>query len=192
MWICLHGYGQLAKYFIPKFEFLDPEIHFVIVPEGLNRFYFEGLSERPVATWMTREDRLDDIADFVLFLEELRRKIGWEQIPGVRVVAFGFSQGVTTLLRWMNDRTPKVDHLVLWAGGVPEDIRYDHRRSYYGAMDSHYFLGDKDPYIKPENLAQRRSLLETGNLHPQLHLYPGEHRVDETVLRTWVDTSLLA
>lgn len=80
VWVCLHGYGQLGKFFIQRFEFLDPALHFVVVPEGLNRFYFEGVNEKPVASWMTKEDRLDEIADYVLYLEALRIKLVGNEI----------------------------------------------------------------------------------------------------------------
>ena len=59
--IAFHGYGQLAKYFIRDFESLGPE-HVAIVPEGLHRFYREGMSGRVVASWMTANKYL--IGDF--------------------------------------------------------------------------------------------------------------------------------
>lgn len=190
VWICLHGYGQLAKFFIQKFEFLDPARHFVIVPEGLNRFYLEGLNERPVASWMTREDRLDEIADYILFLEALRKKTGWDHDPQVKVVGLGFSQGVSTLMRWIHDQTPRVDHLLLWAGGMPDDILYQHRQTYFRNLDVHYFLGDTDPYIRKEQFEEKQSLLATYGINARLHMFAGDHRVDERVLETWVSNHL--
>ena len=190
IWVCLHGYGQLAKNFIQKFEFLDPSHHYVIVPEGLNRFYFEGVNERPVASWMTREDRLDEIADYIQFLESLRSKNSWEKNQDAKIIYVGFSQGVTTILRWMQDVAPRVDHLILWAGGLPDDILYEHRKLYFQNIDVHYFIGDKDPYIKVEMVSEKRKLFEDIGLNVKLQTYIGDHRVSEDVLKQWVKENL--
>ncbi|MCZ8216519.1 MAG: phospholipase, partial [Cyclobacteriaceae bacterium] len=60
VWFVLHGYGQLAEYFLRKFKSLEAQEIFVIAPEGLSRFYMEdvtrrsqGGSQRVGATWMT-------------------------------------------------------------------------------------------------------------------------------------------
>ena len=190
VWVCLHGYGQLAKYFIHQFEFLNPATHFVIVPDGLNRFYFEGVSGRPVSNWMTREDRLDEIADFILFLETLRHKIGWDRNPSVKMIYLGFSQGVTTLLRWLHDAGPRVDHMLLWAGGFPDDIPFHRQRAYFEAIPAHYFVGDKDNYITPEILEERKAIVEEIGIHFKLHQFSGTHKIDEKTLRTWITQHL--
>lgn len=188
----MHGYGQLAKHFIKRFEFLDPALHVVIAPDGLNRFYFEGLNDRPVSSWMTSEDRLDEIADFIGFLESLREKIGWDKNQNIKVIYFGFSQGVTALFRWLVDATPRVDYLLLWAGGVPDDILFDRHRSYFNSVESHYFLGDKDPFFSPEKFTLQKGLLLSADLRIRLHVYEGVHKVDEQVLSKWVKENLLA
>lgn len=187
IWICLHGYGQLAKYFIQRFEFLDPAKHYVIAPEGLNRFYFEGLNDRPVAGWMTREDRLDEIADFVLFLNALREKIGWEKSAQAKIIYFGFSQGVATMMRWLSDSAPRVDYLLLWAGGLPDDILYAHRRDYFSQTSAHFFMGDEDPYIREQDIEEKKPLFFSTGMRLQLHSYAGGHKMDEEVLKQWVE-----
>ena len=44
IWFIIHGYGQLAQYFIRHFSHFDPETTLVAAPEGLSRFYLEGTS----------------------------------------------------------------------------------------------------------------------------------------------------
>jgi predicted esterase len=191
VWICLHGYGQLGKYFIQKFEFLNPQEHYVVVPEGLNKFYFEGVNDRPVATWMTSEDRLDEIADYILFLESLRHKIGWDKNQNIKIIYFGFSQGSTTLMRWLHDITPRIHYLLLWAGGLPDDLVFDHLRDYFNAIPTHFFIGDQDQYISPDGLLDKISMVEKLGLRLQLEHYTGDHRVDEIVLKKWVEKWLI-
>ena len=190
VWICLHGYGQLAKHFISRFEFLDPELHLVIAAEGLNRFYFEGLNDRPVATWMTREDRLDEIADYILFLESLRKKLGWDKNERIRVIYLGFSQGVTTLLRWLVDAAPRADYILLWAGGIPDDILFDRRRAYFEKISAFYFVGDVDVYLPEERVQAILSALMYRGLNCRLVAYRGEHKIDQEVMVNWVNQHL--
>ena len=76
VWFVCHGYGQLAAYFVRHFAFLaeaDPTT-VVIAPEGLSRFYLTGNGGRVGASWMTRDDRLHEIADHINFLNQLSAK----------------------------------------------------------------------------------------------------------------------
>ncbi|NBY39867.1 MAG: hypothetical protein EBQ66_02935 [Flavobacteriia bacterium] len=68
--IALHGYGQLAAYFIQKFKSLSPTL-FVLAPEGPHRFYLEGSSGRVGASWMTKEARELDIENNLAWLNAL-------------------------------------------------------------------------------------------------------------------------
>ena len=65
VWVVCHGYGQLASRFLEKLRALDDGTRYLVAPEGLSRFYLsESPAERRVgASWMTREDRLAEIAD---------------------------------------------------------------------------------------------------------------------------------
>ncbi|MEO7965722.1 MAG: esterase, partial [Gemmatimonadaceae bacterium] len=100
VWIVLHGYGQLAAEFLPPFAPIVSESRAVVAPEALNRYYKEKAgeqshSETPVgATWMTREDREAEIADYVDFLDAVADRVAGDH---KRIVALGFSQGVATV-----------------------------------------------------------------------------------------------
>ncbi|MEL6276926.1 MAG: phospholipase, partial [Bacteroidota bacterium] len=58
MWFACHGYGQLASTFIRKFDQLAGAEDYVVAPEGLSRFYWQGFTGKVVASWMTSADRL--------------------------------------------------------------------------------------------------------------------------------------
>ena len=74
VWLVCHGYRQLARRFLPRFAGLDDGTRMIVAPEGLSRFYLRDSASRhgeevPVgATWMTREDRENEITDYVAFL----------------------------------------------------------------------------------------------------------------------------
>jgi hypothetical protein len=44
IWLVLHGYGQLAEFFIRKFQVFDSPARLFVAPEGTNYTYLEGLA----------------------------------------------------------------------------------------------------------------------------------------------------
>ena len=128
VWFVLHGYGQLAPSFIRHFAVLDDGTRLVVAPEALNRFYLEPTSWRGAgsarvgATWMTREERLVEIDDYVRYLDTLAAEVLGSARRAWRVTVLGFSQGVATAVRWLcRGRTP-AERLVLWAGPLPPEV----------------------------------------------------------------------
>src|SRR6266550_1297389 len=96
VWFVCHGYGQLAGRFLRRFEPIADGSRLVVAPEGLNRFYVGSGEHRdqPVgATWMTREDRLNEIADYVKYLDAVYADVFGGKPTAARVRALGFSQG---------------------------------------------------------------------------------------------------
>src|SRR5213082_4296446 len=125
VWFACHGYGQLAARFLEKLRVLDDGRRCVVAPEGLSRFY---LSERPAerrvgASWMTREDRLAEIADYVQYVDAVYQEV-FHQLDRsqVTVHALGYSQGAATVARWTALGGAKIDRLTLWGGEFPPDL----------------------------------------------------------------------
>jgi hypothetical protein len=80
LWFVCHGYGQLAGRFVRHFESIDAPHRMIVAPEALSRFYVEvpGKTHADThvgASWMTREDRLSDIEDYVEYLDALHAHI---------------------------------------------------------------------------------------------------------------------
>jgi predicted esterase len=126
LWYVLHGHGQLAGLFIRHFAPLDDGRRCVVAPEALNRYYTEptswkGAGEARVgATWMTREDRLTEIGDYVHYLDALHDHLA--PGPDVPVTVLGFSQGVSTAVRWICRGRIRPRTTVLWAGTLPPEL----------------------------------------------------------------------
>jgi predicted esterase len=131
VWIVLHGYSQLAADFIRYFGDLANEETLIVAPEALNRYYTVSADsaparDRPVgATWMTREDRASEIADYVEYLDAVYEEVAAGAArngAGVNVV--GFSQGAATATRWTTHGNAPLDRLVLWGGLTPPDTDF--------------------------------------------------------------------
>lgn len=117
VWFVLHGYGQLAEYFIRKFETIQNHGTLIVAPEALSRFYQDHESGRVGASWMTREDRLSEIDDYVAYLESVQREIFKDfSSQNIHITILGFSQGTATACRWVNQSELKCDRLILWGG----------------------------------------------------------------------------
>ena len=71
VWIVLHGYGMNAGIFLQKFEPLFSDQLVFVAPEALNRYYVKGSSGHVGASWMTKEERLDEINDYVNYLDKV-------------------------------------------------------------------------------------------------------------------------
>src|SRR2546422_9490204 len=125
VWFACHGYGQLAARFLEKLRVLDDGRRYLVAPEGLSRFFLsESAAERRVgASWMTREDRLAEIDDYVRYLDAVHDDVfGFVDRPQVIVHALGFSQGAATASRWTAMGRARVDRLTLWGGEFPPDL----------------------------------------------------------------------
>ncbi len=182
-WIACHGYGQLAKSFVHKFTEVSREDTLVLAPEGFSRFYWKGFSGDVGASWMTREDRLDEIADYVRYLQTLYDHFIPQLAPDVRIILFGFSQGCATHCRWIMQQFPRFDHLVLWAGLLPEDLNYQPHTDYFASKKLHFVYGTKDPFLTEERLQAHRQLIEEQQLNFRVDIFEGKHVVDRAVLR---------
>ena len=184
----LHGYGQLARFFIRKFQAAADSGWRVIAPEGGHRFYLQGTEGRVGASWMTKEDRLADIDDHVRYLDLLRAETRAEN--GTPEVLLGFSQGVATALRWAALGTvgPAAwQGLVAHSGVIPPDLPGGDGLL-KDAPPLHVIVGREDPYITDVALGFRKAEEEwkrSGGALEKIHLhtFQGGHSVHpESVL----------
>ena len=183
LWMVCHGYGQLASHFIQKFDGLDTGEDFILAPEGLHRFYWNGFSKKVVASWMTKEDRLDEIADYSHWLQSLYDwyvpKMGSE----LEIILLGFSQGCATQFRWIYRNQPQFHKLVLWAGLPPEDLDYKVIDGYLEHKEFHLIYGTEDQFLKVEQIQEFIKTVETDNLKFEHHVSPGmKHVVERKML----------
>ncbi|UOQ70614.1 alpha/beta hydrolase [Hymenobacter cellulosilyticus] len=161
VWFVCHGYGQLAAYFIRHFHRLTraDKATVVIAPEGLSRFYLNGTSGRVGATWMTKEDRLAEIDDYVAYLNQLARAVLAECSPETTVTVLGFSQGAATVSRWLARTFFRPARLILWAGAFPPDVDFTVASHLLRQLPVTLVCGTQDAYIDEAALAQQQEFL---------------------------------
>ena len=177
LWFVCHGYGQLASRFLERFRPLEAKERCVVAPEGLSRFYVtENSAERRVgASWMTREDRLHEIDDYVRYLDGVYSQVTPRK---ARVTALGFSQGSATVCRWAAFGSSRVDRLILWGGEVPPDL--DLKRLRVPRLTLVY--GSLDEFFTPKVVAANEARLREHDIRYELVSFDGGHEIDKATL----------
>jgi predicted esterase len=187
IWLIAHGYGMLAQYFIRKFECLSPEEHYLVVPEALSKAYLEGFSGKVGAIWMTSEDRETEISDYIHYLNLVYEQfIAPYKRKGVQIIAFGFSQGSTTICRWANANPDKFDRLIIWGGAVPEDVLSD---LHFASHPIDICVGNNDPFIPKERIEEYLHRSKSLLSEARFHIYEGGHEVENELLMALANAS---
>jgi predicted esterase len=172
----LHGYGQLAKYFIRKFVPATDLGYTVVAPEGQHYFYLQGTSGRVGASWMTKENREQDIANYIAYLDtihaELTAKKEWDEI-----VILGFSQGVATAFRWIAESNIKPSTFLICSGLVPPDVNLNIKKATFDPIKMTYFSGTRDPYRTEEAVQEFYNAVASSKLDMDLVNFDGVHEV---------------
>lgn len=202
LWIVCHGHGQLASRFLRHFEGLQDLTRLIVAPEALSRYYMESPSGTPGtseshasarigATWMTREDRLSEIADYVSYLDALSAAL-YQQLDRSKVTlhVLGFSQGVATVCRWVASGRTQPERVILWGGVTPPDLDLPALRAALDAADLVLVAGDADEVMDAARLASDADRLRDAGIAQRSLRFPGGHRLDADTLATLAAESL--
>lgn len=182
IWLVIHGYGQLAEFFVRKFKpFFSPEKLF-IAPEGTNYNYLEGFQGKVGANWMTKHERETAIANNHRFLDKLIGSLleKYEEKPKINVL--GFSQGAATATRWASEWSGKIDTLVLWAGGFALDMKMESVSKSFAETQLILALGDQDQLITSENIQTQEELISHLGMDVKRLSYQGGHELEPLLL----------
>jgi predicted esterase len=191
VWVVLHGYGQLASYFIRKFAVLQERSVYVIAPEALSHFYLEDVSTRVTSgntrvggSWMTRENRLTDIRNYLTYLDSVyERELKGTNLP---VTVFGFSQGAATASRWVFEGRVDFQRLVLWAGVLPPDIDFSRGKEILKGKETIMVYGNDDPFINDSRFMEMNTLAEKLSVTPKIIRFDGGHDLNSDALLSLV------
>lgn len=188
LWIVCHGFGQLAREFLPSFEPIAKAGRAIVAPEGLSRFYkSQGTvhtRETPVgATWMTSEDRDAEIADYIAYLDTLLAEVTAGLSPAVSVTGLGFSQGVATVSRWVAASSPNLAQLILWGGLLPPEFTTTPQLGGLLGQPVSFVVGRTDRFF-PDSIAESEfQRLKDLKMPVTFTRFEGGHAIEPTTLR---------
>jgi predicted esterase len=183
VWFLCHGYGQLASEFLSFAEAFAADRRLLVAPEALSRFYHDE-HERVGASWMTREDRLAEMEDYLRYLDLVHDQI-FSVVPRAEVTlgAFGYSQGVATASRWAVRGAAKVDHLVVWGSPLPTELDDEDPMIRLREIRLTLVGGSRDPFFTAEHWTDERERLRRYAVAFDEKTFEGGHRLDDDTLR---------
>jgi predicted esterase len=203
VWFVVHGYGQLAGPFLRRFGALPGagSTRAVVAPEALSRFYVEsrvgphGRESRVGASWMTREDRDVEIADYVGYLDAVaaavlpaRRGSAASDVArsgdAPRVVVLGFSQGAETASRWAVLGSVRPAELILWGGGLAVDLEPAAVAAALNGVTVRLVVGDEDEWGR-RRAEETLPRLDAVEVAAERIGYAGGHWIEAAVLAAW-------
>jgi len=187
LWIVLHGYKQLARRFLRRFTAIAGPCREVVAPEALSRFYVSpkpgrhGPESVVGATWMTREDRLHEIGDYVAYLDRVAEETRAHER---RLTVLGFSQGVATATRWAVQGAIRPVRLVLWGDVLPHDLDPVEGAEALRGVDVVLVRGSDDRALSEERTGWETGFLGDAGIRHRVLAYEGGHEIDPVALRT--------
>lgn len=178
IWFVLHGYSNLASSFLQQFPLIPGVL--LVAPEGLNRFYRQGYSGKIGATWMTSEERSEEIKDYVEYLDGIFSELSLSLRNDVHVNILGFSQGAATASRWVSMGKMNADKLILWAGIFPPDLGLGAALTKKN-LSTVFVIGEDDEFIKEADITEHEKFLKEENINYKLIRYKGGHKINAEV-----------
>ena len=183
LWVVCHGYGQLAAYFLRHFEAICPEDTCIVAPEALSRFYWNLANDRVGASWMTKEARIEEIEDYVAYLNQLLTLLS-QSTQQPRIGVLGFSQGCATVCRWLQAGAFRAQRLVLCSGTFPDDLPEAAFAQGQGGQttDIQVVYGTQDSFYTTEQFQEHLQKVRAKGIDFQQTSFEGGHELNIEIL----------
>jgi predicted esterase len=184
IWIVCPGYGQLAKYFIKRFDVFDSNSHFIIALQGLSKFYLPD-HKHVGASWMTKEDRATEMKNQQKYFQSVIEKVFENHnLDDMKLNLLGFSQGVSMISRMAASSQMRFENLILWAGGFPPELKKEDFSYLSDKAQLKVVLGTKDEYYDlNKNYQTEIDKMESAiGISAEVISFNGKHEINREVL----------
>lgn len=186
VWIVIHGLGHLSRYFIRHFDGLPADKNYIIAPQAPSKYYLNTTYTHVGASWLTKEDTQRETQNVLAYLDAVLTAV---QVPeNCNLIVLGFSQGVSIASRWVAQRKIKCDQLVLYAGGIPNELKpseFDFLLK--NGTKVTVIVGDTDEYVTDERRKTESEKIEKlfGGKAKEI-LFEGGHEVKKDLIEKLV------
>nr|WP_313809732.1 esterase [uncultured Allomuricauda sp.] len=159
VWIVFHGIGYLSRFFVRYFEGLNSDENYIIAPQAPSKYYLKNEYKYVGASWLTKENTALETENVLGYVDAVLKA---ETIPSdCNLVIFGFSQGVSVALRWMVKRKILCKQLILYAGGIPNELQKEHLEFIsWETTRVNVIYGDSDEFLQAERLTKEKAKLK--------------------------------
>lgn len=183
VWIVLHGIGFLSRYFLKYFDELPAETNYIVAPQAPSKYYLNGAYKHVGASWLTKENTALETKNILAYLDAVFEA---EKIPSrCNLIVFGFSQGVSVAARWVAKRQLKFNQLVLYAGGIPNELvaeDFDFLKENNTQVT--IIVGDNDEYLTPERLVtETKKITVLFRSNAKQLTFKGGHEIKKELLK---------
>lgn len=177
VWLVFHGIGYLSRYFIQYFSKLNPEENYIVAPQAPSKYYLKNEYKYVGASWLTKESTPMETENVLTYVDAVFKE---EELPkNINLVLFGFSQGVSIVMRWMAQRQIKCHALILYAGGIPNELeKEDFEFVDWEHTRVKIVYGDADSYLNKERRTLEQAKIDklfSGNA--EMTTFEGGHEM---------------
>ena len=158
---------------------LEREGRSICAPEGLSRFYVKGFDGKIGASWMTRDDRASEIHDHLTYLNQWWSSLDIDE--SVSVTLIGFSQGVATAARWLDDGMT-VNKVIFSSGTLPVEWKQQKPRLDKQISEIHIVRPKDDEYYSLDIHEKEVKYLRELGFNAMSHKPNGTHKLSSAVI----------
>jgi len=175
-----HGYAETAETHLEALRALPGIAGWRrCAVQALHPFY-RGKTGEVVASWMTRLNREQAIADNIRYVAEAVTKVKSDYPTREPLAYVGFSQGTAMAYRAAAGAGHTCHALVALGGDVPPELA---RRDLVGFPRVLIGRGESDPWYSEEKLAADVALLEAKGVAVEVCRFDGGHEWSDTFVR---------
>jgi predicted esterase len=167
--IGFHGYTENADIQMNRLGALPGSDRWTLVSaQGLHRFY-RGNTQTVIASWMTRQDREDMIADNLAYFDRIVTTAAPLELP---LVVLGFSQGAAMAFRAGVRGGRRVRGVVAVGGDVPPELLADPAVKFPPTLIAR---GERDDWYTAAKMDVDHAALRARNVVVDILVYPAGH-----------------
>jgi len=181
IWLVFHGIGFLSRYFLKYFTELPKHENYIIAPQAPSKYYLNGKYKHVGASWLTKENTALETKNLFNYIDAVLEN---ENLPAdCDIVLFGFSQGVSIAMRYLVHSRLPCSKLVLYAGGIPQELKRSDFAFINNQTEIISILGDKDEYLTPNRLNEEKEKLTKLFENNVYHIrFKGGHEVKKDII----------
>lgn len=172
-----HGYTENADIQMERLEEIRGGAEWTLIAvQGLHRFY-RGKTPDISASWMTRQDRDEMIADNIEYGDRVLEAL---TSPGQTIVTLGFSQGVAMAFRTALCGRRRAHGVVAVGGDIPPELLTQSGIEFPPVLLAR---GETDDWYTASKLEHDvKALANIGNT-ARVSVYPGGHQWTEQIAK---------
>jgi len=167
--VVFHGYGQSADELIADVKKIPgANLWTVASVQGLHRFYNRN-SEKVIASWMTRQDRDDAIADNIAYVDRAIDTVG----AAGPIVFVGFSQGASMAYRAAVLGSHRATGVIALGGDIPPEVKSGELLRPWPMIL--IGAGERDTWFTAEKVSADAAFLATHHVPNDVVRFAGAH-----------------